>query len=105
MSGYAPFVAALVCLLLGLTVGKAWERYKLKAGRLIDRRRAPESLHYILGLNFLVTNQLDLVGFIVRDFHACDFLNQHYQFEAIEPVGSQIAAEMSMIGDMLDIDV
>ena len=60
MSGYAPFVAALVCLLLGLTVGKAWERYKLKAGRLIDRRRVPESLHYILGLNFLVTNQLDL---------------------------------------------
>jgi len=60
LSGYAPFVAALVCLLLGLTVGKAWERYKLKAGRLIDRRRAPESLHYILGLNFLVTNQLDL---------------------------------------------
>ena len=32
---------------VGLTVGKAWERYKLRAGRLIDRRRAPESLHYI----------------------------------------------------------
>jgi lipopolysaccharide biosynthesis regulator YciM len=60
LSGYAPFVAALVCFLLGLTVGKAWERYKLKAGRLVDRRRMPESLHYILGLNFLVTNQLDL---------------------------------------------
>ncbi|MEP6782888.1 MAG: tetratricopeptide repeat protein [Acidobacteriota bacterium] len=46
--------------MLGLSAGKAWERYKLKSGRLIDRRRAPESLHYILGLNFLVTNQIDL---------------------------------------------
>ena len=60
MSAYYPFLAALIALLVGLTVGKAWERYKLKSGRLIDRRRAPESLHYILGLNFLVTNQLDL---------------------------------------------
>ena len=60
MSAYYPFLAALLAFLLGLAVGKAWERYKLKAGRLIDRRRAPESLHYILGLNFLVTNQIDL---------------------------------------------
>ena len=43
-----------------MTVGKAWERYKLRSGRLIDRRRVPESLHYIVGLNFLVTNQIDL---------------------------------------------
>jgi lipopolysaccharide biosynthesis regulator YciM len=60
LNAYAPFVTALICLLLGLTVGKAWERYKLSSGRLVDRRRVPESLHYILGLNFLVTNQLDL---------------------------------------------
>jgi lipopolysaccharide assembly protein B len=60
LSVYASFIAALIGLLLGLTVGKAWERYKLRSGRLIDRRRAPESLHYILGLNFLVTNQVDL---------------------------------------------
>ena len=60
MNAYYPFLAALIALLLGLTVGKAWERYKLRAGRLIDRRRAPESLHYIVGLNFLVTNQIDL---------------------------------------------
>ena len=60
MSAYYPFLAALVALLIGLTVGKAWERYKLRAGRLIDRRRVPESLHYIVGLNFLVTNQIDL---------------------------------------------
>jgi len=60
LSAYYPFLAALVALLVGLTVGKAWERYKLLGGRLIDRRRAPESLHYIVGLNFLVTNQIDL---------------------------------------------
>jgi lipopolysaccharide biosynthesis regulator YciM len=60
LSAYYPFLAALIALLIGLTAGKGWERYKLKSGRLIDRRRAPESLHYILGLNFLVTNQIDL---------------------------------------------
>jgi lipopolysaccharide biosynthesis regulator YciM len=60
LSAYYPFLAALLALLLGLAVGKAWERYKLRSGRLIDRRRVPESLHYIVGLNFLVTNQIDL---------------------------------------------
>src|SRR5437773_10436248 len=60
MSAYAPLLAALVALLAGLTIGKAWERYKLRDGRWIDRRRARESPHYILGLNFLVANQIDL---------------------------------------------
>ena len=53
-------LAALVALLIGLTAGKAWERYKLRDGRWIDRRKARESAHYILGLNFLVSNQIDL---------------------------------------------
>src|SRR5262245_43180100 len=53
-------IAALVALLAGLTIGKAWERYKLKDGKWIDRRRARQSPHYILGLNFLVANQIDL---------------------------------------------
>ncbi|HEX7137452.1 MAG TPA: tetratricopeptide repeat protein [Vicinamibacterales bacterium] len=60
MSAYAPLLAALVALLVGLTVGKAWERYKLRDGKWFDRRRARESPHYILGLNFLVANQIDL---------------------------------------------
>jgi lipopolysaccharide assembly protein B len=60
MSAYAPLLAALVALLAGLAIGKAWERYKLRDGRWIDRRRARESPHYILGLNFLVANQIDL---------------------------------------------
>ncbi len=60
MNGYAPLLAALVALLAGLTIGKAWERYKLKDGKWIDRRRARQSPHYILGLNFLVANQIDL---------------------------------------------
>jgi len=60
MSSYAPLLAALVALLAGLAIGKAWERYKLQDGRWIDRRRSRESAHYILGLNFLVSNQIDL---------------------------------------------
>jgi lipopolysaccharide biosynthesis regulator YciM len=60
MGEYANLLAALLALLAGLTIGKAWERYKLQEGRWIDRRRARESPHYILGLNFLVSNQIDL---------------------------------------------
>ena len=53
-------LAALLALLAGLAAGKAWERYKLRGGRWIDRRRARGSPHYILGLNHLVSNQIDL---------------------------------------------
>ena len=52
-------LAVLCALLLGLAVGKAWERYKLRDGRWIDRRRLRETPHYMLGLNFLVDNQVD----------------------------------------------
>ena len=52
-------LAVLFALLLGLLVGKAWERYKLRDGRWIDRRRLRETPHYMLGLNFLVDNQVD----------------------------------------------
>ncbi len=55
-----PLLVALVALLVGLAAGKAWERYKLRDGRWIDRRRARDSHHYVLGLNFLVSNQIDL---------------------------------------------
>ena len=60
MGDYGAFLAALVALLLGLAVGKAWERYKLRDGRWIDRRKARQSPHYIIGLNFLVAGQIDL---------------------------------------------
>ena len=59
MEGYATLIAGLLALLAGLTIGKAWERYKLQDGRWIDRRRTRESPHYIRGLNFLVANQID----------------------------------------------
>jgi lipopolysaccharide biosynthesis regulator YciM len=52
-------LAVLLALLLGIAVGKAWERYKLRDGRWIDRRRLRETPHYMLGLNFLVENQVD----------------------------------------------
>ena len=54
------FLAVLVALLVGVGVGKAWERYKLRDGRWIDRRRLRETPHYMLGLNFLVDGQVDL---------------------------------------------
>jgi lipopolysaccharide assembly protein B len=60
MGNYSTLLAALLSLLAGLTVGKAWERYKLRDGRWFDRRRARETPHYMLGLNFLVSNQPDL---------------------------------------------
>ncbi len=59
LSDYSTLLAALVALLLGLAAGKVWERYKLREGKWFDRRRAKESPHYLLGLNFLVTNQID----------------------------------------------
>jgi lipopolysaccharide assembly protein B len=59
MQDYLPLLAVLFALLIGLVVGKAWERYKLRDGRWIDRRRLRETPHYMLGLNFLVDNQVD----------------------------------------------
>ena len=59
MSGYGPLLAVLIALLIGLVAGKAWERYKLRDGRWIDRRRLRETPHYMLGLNFLAENQVD----------------------------------------------
>jgi lipopolysaccharide biosynthesis regulator YciM len=59
MDTYLPLLSALVALLAGLAIGKAWERYKLQDGRWIDRRRARDSPHYMLGLNFVVGGQID----------------------------------------------
>jgi lipopolysaccharide biosynthesis regulator YciM len=59
MGGYGPLLAVLIALLAGLVVGKAWERYKLRDGHWIDRRRLRETPHYMLGLNFLADNQVD----------------------------------------------
>ncbi|MBI2220996.1 MAG: tetratricopeptide repeat protein [Acidobacteria bacterium] len=60
MENYLPLLIALVALLVGIAGGKAHERYKLKDGRLLDRRRMRESPHYLQALNFLVAGQLDL---------------------------------------------
>jgi lipopolysaccharide biosynthesis regulator YciM len=59
MSEYLPLLATLIALLIGLAVGKAWERYKLRDGRWIDRRRLRDTPHYMLGLNFLAEHQVD----------------------------------------------
>jgi lipopolysaccharide biosynthesis regulator YciM len=60
VSDYLPMLVGLITLLAGLAIGKAWERYKLRDGRWIDRRKARQSPHYIIGLNYLVSNQIDL---------------------------------------------
>ncbi len=60
LADYLPFISALLALLAGVAIGKAWERYKLRDGRWIDRRKARDSHHYVLGLNYLVANQIDL---------------------------------------------
>src|SRR5687767_3116377 len=59
MATSTALLLGLLALLIGLFVGKAWERYKLQDGVWTDRRRARESPHYMLGLNFLVANQID----------------------------------------------
>ena len=67
----AVLLGALIALLLGLAIGKAWERYKLQDGLWIDRRRARESPHYMLGLNFLVASQIDpAIEELTRAAHA-----------------------------------
>ena len=47
MADHGALLAALVALLLGLAIGKAWERYKLRDGGWIDRRKTRESPHYM----------------------------------------------------------
>jgi lipopolysaccharide biosynthesis regulator YciM len=59
MGDYLPLLASLAALLIGLAVGKAWERYKLRDGRWLDRRRLRETPHYMLGLSSLVQGQTD----------------------------------------------
>jgi lipopolysaccharide biosynthesis regulator YciM len=60
MDNAFPFLVTLLALLVGLAAGKAWERYKLEDGRLLDRRKLRESPHYLQALNFLVSGQFDL---------------------------------------------
>jgi lipopolysaccharide biosynthesis regulator YciM len=60
MTPFTPLLSALIALLAGVAIGKLWERYQFRGDTWFDRRRARESPHYILGLNFLVSNQIDL---------------------------------------------
>ena len=60
MQDYLVLLGILLALLLGLAGGKAWERYKLQEGRWIDRRKIRQSPHFVLGLNHLVSGQVDL---------------------------------------------
>jgi lipopolysaccharide biosynthesis regulator YciM len=59
MTPQSWLLATLLALLAGIVGGKAWERYKLRDGRWVDRRRLRDTPHYMLGLNFLVARQID----------------------------------------------
>lgn len=59
MPPYHLLIGVLVAVLVGLATGKAWERYKLRDGRWIDRRKVRQAPHFILGLNYLVAQQID----------------------------------------------
>src|SRR5690606_19347820 len=59
MEGYL-FLSVLLSLLAGLAIGKAWKRYKLSDGKIIDRRRARQSPNFILGLPHPVSQQIHL---------------------------------------------
>ena len=65
MQDYGVLLSILLALLVGLAAGKAWERYKLQEGRWVDRRKIRQSPHFILGLNHLVSGQVDLA---IADF-------------------------------------
>jgi lipopolysaccharide assembly protein B len=91
-------LAVLCALLLGLAVGKAWERYKLRDGRWIDRRRLRETPHYMLGLNFLVDNQVD---------HAIDELTQATSFDTdaleIQMILGNLYRQKGQVGRAINI--
>jgi lipopolysaccharide assembly protein B len=91
-------LAVLVALLVGLAVGKAWERYKLRDGRWIDRRRLRETPHYMLGLNFLADNQVD---------HAIDELTQATSFDTdaleIQMILGNLYRQKGQVGRAINI--
>lgn len=74
MSGPLLLLLVLVTLLVGLVAGKAWERYRLEGGQLVDRRRLRNSPHYLQGLNCLVSRQLDLA---VDEFSRAAAINEN----------------------------
>lgn len=60
MNPSAPLLTALIALLTGLAIGRLWEQYRRRGRSWFDRARSRDSPHYIVGLNFLVSNQIDL---------------------------------------------
>lgn len=97
MGGYATLLTALVALLVGLAAGKAWERYKLRDGQWVDRRRQRESPHFLQGLSFLVAHQLD---------QAIDELNrvrQHADSVDLEILIGNLYREKGQVGRAVQI--
>lgn len=72
MGEYTLLLAVLLALLAGFVIGKASERYRLQDGQLTDRRKVRGSPHYLQGLNFVVSGQLDQA---IDEFQRASTLN------------------------------
>lgn len=97
MASYTTLLTALLALLVGLAVGKAWERYKLRDGQWVDRRRQRESPHFLQGLTYLVAHQLD---------QAVDELNrvrQHTDSVELESLIGNLYREKGQVGRAIQI--
>ncbi len=97
MASYTTLLTALVAMLVGLAVGKAWERYKLRDGQWVDRRRQRESPHFLQGLTYLVAHQLD---------QAVDELNrvrQHTDSVELESLIGNLYREKGQVGRAIQI--
>ena len=60
MTATLVLLGALAALLAGLAAGRAWERRRARRRRQLDRRSERGSPHYLLGLDHLVSKQIDL---------------------------------------------
>ena len=60
MTATLVLLGALAALLAGLAAGRAWERRRARRRRRLDRRSERGSPHYLLGLDHLVSKQIDL---------------------------------------------
>jgi hypothetical protein len=59
----------------------------------------------VISVDDQIANDLYPISFVILDLHACDFLNQDYQFKTIKPISAQIAVKISIISDTPYVDV
>ena len=61
---------------------------------------------YVFDVANEIANRYYLVDVVIPDFHSGELIFNHYhQFQAIEPVSSEIISEVSFIRDTFQVDV